>query len=381
MTTERQLSLTKQIAPLAEIVGESGLGELGKLAGTLATTAGNRSDFDLANLATVATREVRADRRGELADPASLRALNILQHQAGFSLEKSLAFEATAINKGLGSKDVEKFADALIDPMADMQHPAHLTHANIDAYKFAHMDRAHRLDALLHDKRMVQAVLKNREATRFAELGSGAEWGANEAALIAGHTGEGVNAGLIAQHEEQDPQAVLRRQNSEKQRLADERAASEREGWKTQLEAGKRGALDFFGRNWLTEFGANLGAGTLDLAHGLLPKSNRFGISREFLQSHGLEASDPEQYAREQVQFNRLSSAAEAAGGGHAAAAVARQHEHALAAAAHPQFQTAPVINVAAPVVHVTVNTPSRPRVNDVHRDYVSPSAALGANH
>ena len=108
----KQTDLVKEIAPLAEILGTEGAGEVGKIAGTLSKVTPQKSIAELANLAHAAVSHA-GGRGAELGDEGSLRSLQIFQKRLGMSVEQGLAFESEALEKGLTGKDVEKIGTAL----------------------------------------------------------------------------------------------------------------------------------------------------------------------------------------------------------------------------------------------------------------------------
>ena len=84
----KQTELVKEIAPLAEILGTEGAGEVGQIAGTPVKVARHKSMAELANLAHMAMSHA-GGRGAELGDEGSLRALQIFQKRLGMSVERA----------------------------------------------------------------------------------------------------------------------------------------------------------------------------------------------------------------------------------------------------------------------------------------------------
>jgi hypothetical protein len=171
LSSNQQLALTKELAPLGEFLDEGRLNAVGGIAGTLQKAMPKRSGHDVANMAWTAS-QIAGNRRGELSDPASVRALEILQTRAGMSGERALAFEVEAMEHGLGSKDLGKIGEALVDQKSQKEL-AELGHhirgpedaAKLKFYQTASSDA--RLALLQHDKAAARAILGEKEGERF----------------------------------------------------------------------------------------------------------------------------------------------------------------------------------------------------------------------
>ncbi len=363
--TAGQLSLTKAIAPMAEVLGEEGMGQFARIAATLKRAAPDRTDFDVANLANVAVGQA-GGRRGELADPATVRALEILQGKAGMSAERALGFETEALSHGLQSRDLEKIADALVGDL-QIKHPH--TAQDLAYNRFVHAGKGQeRLGLLMHDEKVRQAVLGGREAERFG-LMSEAGISHREAALAAGHGGAGsIESDLAEWRKTHATDVAVREAKLKKERAEQVRATT---GGEDEFEAGQamEEAEQYRQHPNQSVIGRMLfhGGQSLDrLLHYTI--GGRAGLSSEALDLRN-RRNHPEIFQT----------------------AVERQHEHALAAAANPQFQMADlnrtnqlleqlVAKDHAPRVHVQVAAP-RPRINDVGRADPSPSSQLALNH
>jgi hypothetical protein len=355
LSAQRQLDLTREIAPLAAAAGEKGLGEIGRVAGVFQAAAPSRSAFDVANIADVAMGQVAPNRRGELADPATMRALEILQHKAGMSLEGALGFETEAMSKGLAARDLQKIAVALVDHMPNMQHPAHITRDNIDKYNFAHIASPEaRLDALAHNEKMRRAILGEKESEFFG-LMSQEGIAARSAAFLSGHAGEGSIATKAAQFEAVDPLDARRHRLAVEKERHTEKPGVDRDRRDVALDEVKEFALDHVvGRNWLTEFAVDNGMSGVNKAIGAVP--------------YGHAVTDAI-VGKMEVVLSALVPVA----------------HHAQEMLSHLNEQTHLLRDIAKKpetTVNVHPPAPSRgPRINAVHRDHVSESAVLGANH
>jgi hypothetical protein len=168
LSAEQQLALVKELAPLGSLLDESHLTSTAGIAGTLQAAAPGRKAGDIANLAYRAS-QMAGKRAGELGDPSTTRALELLQKKGGMSLEGGLAFETEAFSHGLSAKDVEKIGDSLSE-QKDIGQLRRLTRTAEDAAKlkfYQTKDPKARL-ALLDDHKTAHAVLGERESERLA---------------------------------------------------------------------------------------------------------------------------------------------------------------------------------------------------------------------
>jgi hypothetical protein len=203
LATQKQTELTKQIAPLAEILGTGGASEVGKIAGTLSKVAPDKSERELANLAHMA-RQHSGGHGAELGDDGSLRALQILkQKRVGMSTEQALAFESEGMSKGLGARDMEKIATAL-DKDEDMEalaKGAKTPEGRAKLHFYREHDRQKRLAMLHHDKGVRQSVLGDREGEKFGLM---SEQGVASRAEEYRQGEAGFNDESLKEHERHD---------------------------------------------------------------------------------------------------------------------------------------------------------------------------------
>jgi hypothetical protein len=276
LSTDQQLDLTRQVAPLAAAVGEQGVEETGRVAGTLQKVAPGRSAFDVANMAHVAMQQVDARRRGELSDPGSLRALEILQG-AGMSTEKGLAFETEAMSKGMLSKDLEKIGDEISsgkNPQEFLKSAGHSPEAMAQYKFYSTAPGQARLDLLMHDRKTAQAVLGGKESERLGLMDE-KSIAAREAQLAASHEGSGAIGATIEAQERVHPLDMARRKMEEQEHHAHAKAAKRKEAWDTQTHMATTGMMNLVGRNWLTEFAAEKGEQMAGAAFGLMPEKTQ----------------------------------------------------------------------------------------------------------
>ena len=199
----KQTDLVKEIAPLAEILGTEGAGEVGKIAGTLSKVAPQKSMAELANLAHLAASHA-GGRGAELGDEGSLRALQIFQKRVGMSVEEGLAFESEALEKGLTGKDVEKIGTGIDkdESIQQLAKDAKTPEGRAKMRFYREQDRHKRMEMLYHDKEIQRAILGDRGDERFGMMSEGGV--ASRAAEF--RQGEGTfNAEELHEHRRSSP--------------------------------------------------------------------------------------------------------------------------------------------------------------------------------
>lgn len=206
LNTDEQMGIVDQTAKLGRTGGEEAITRASRAGAVIKQVDPSLSPFEAANLGKVASDQARG-RAGELADPASLRSLEILHHRAGMSMDESLAFETTAMKHGLGSKDVEKVTDELVKDVSPEKLGKPKSHEDLKKHAFyREHDAKKRLALIEHDKMTRDAILGGKESERFGDI-TAQEREDSRAQLSAGRQGTGAIVREQDEHARLDPDA------------------------------------------------------------------------------------------------------------------------------------------------------------------------------
>jgi hypothetical protein len=337
-------------------------------------------------MANVATHQARG-RASELADPSGIRALEILRTKAGMSMEQGLAFETEALDKKLGSRDLEKIADALVDEK-EMKKPH--TRADLAYNKFyREHDAQKRLQMLQSDAQTRRVVLGDKEADRFGLMDqkSIAE---REAQLKASHEGTGSITRDIEENDKFNPLAAARHKAKieEGRALADRANKTNEDTFETGQEqeraAHYKSAPDesgvgraMFGLTQTLDRGLHYAFGGGESIRAMQLRINREREGSEHKEGHKRPATRPSPSNDDTADTDAIASSL----GDSPLASPAQSQE----IVNHLGQQTALLSQIASQVhsaITVNVHPPAAgrgPRINAIERAAPSASTVLGA--